>query len=213
MATKVHDYSHLLLLTFQLPNLPLPNMQIRIDTGMKARRSPDLSKPEQPFKNRILVQHRPVDQVSGGTSFIVEQLDTIPAVKAIKRNRIYTVQLHRLFQQGTVILGFGMPNVFLAKVLETDGTAGGDPVARFDARSLGRKESEIITNKNGNEQGGFYIVPNLTEAEVKQVEEVARREVGGVYRTCCLAISTILHTAGSTLGDGQDIRRTWPTDP
>lgn len=184
---------------------------MRIDNGMVVRNSPDLSRTGYSFKDRILLVHHARDHVLGKTPFVVEQLDTIPAVNAVSIRGITTVQLHRVFSPDTVLLGFGMPNVFLAKVVADD-PAEGDPVARFDAKSLYREKSKIVYNRNGNDQAGFYIVPNLTREEDDHVMQVARSEVGKSHKTCCYAVSSILHKAGFAGEDGRDVRRTWPTD-
>lgn len=157
----------------------------------------------------------------GKTSYIVEYLQNIPKQKSIKRDGIWTVQLHRIFREDTIVLGFGMPNVFLAQVnnrqLSEDGNGEeiwdndeNAPVTRFDAKSAYREPNKILRSRNGNEQSGIYLVPNLSAAEIRAIRDVAAAEIGATYRTCCYAISTILHKAGFTI-KGKEVRRTWPT--
>lgn len=76
------------------------------DAGLLARNAADLVIPDQILMDRILVNHQPRDQILGRISCIVEYLQNIPEQKAVNRDGIYTVQLHRIFQEDTMLLGF-----------------------------------------------------------------------------------------------------------
>lgn len=107
---------------------------------------------------------------------------------------IKTIKASVIFKPGTVFLGFGLPNVFTARISE-DGH-----LRKFDVKSLHRAESTIVDSEKGIAQSGYFIV--LKKVPVEAIERVvakAEELKGRTYPSCSQGNYELLRAAGFSI--------------
>ena len=136
----------------------------------------------------------PVYDLSGVVSEMPAR--SIPHLKVVRGGQI--------FAPGTVFLGFGLPNVFLAEVHDnTD-------ILKVDAKSFRRGPTTLVHTHRV--QSGFFVVPtDLPDEAVAELREAAQELQGSYHTTCAHANSRILAQAHFTIA-GDSIVTLMPHD-
>jgi len=114
---------------------------------------------------------------------------------AIREAGLKAIRANQIFKAGTFFFGFGLPNVYLAKVDEN-----GD-VFKVDAKSVRRQEMKIV-DTHGKVQSGILLVPtNLDQEVIATIEKIAKKYEGSMDWTCVRSNCAILGEAGFTVND------------
>lgn len=150
--------------------------------------SADLSKPYHLEPNLF-------SQELGGSEHLIHDFShIIKSWPATSTPGLLCVEINRILKQGSVFLGFGLPNVFIGMVTEK----GQLNVA---AKSLYRGPTQIHES-DGRVQSGIFLVPKkLPPALVNKIQEIALARKGNKNATCVHENVTILSQAGLKLGN------------
>jgi hypothetical protein len=153
-----------------------------VPEGGDARQFPSTDVREE-LVNRILWKipgyetsgHTFAYQTFEGKSMPVEQILRLPRKTSWANGKLEVYYAHEVFQSGTVFLGFGVPNVYLAKVIDNG-------VLTLRAKSLWQKPT-AADETGGNVQKGVHIVPLLSGEQIKHIEVVVQDFLGetGMY--------------------------------
>lgn len=105
---------------------------------------------------------------------------------------ISVVQADLIFKEDIAVMGFGRPNVFIARV-NRDGT-----VSKLDVKSMWRANAKITTT-DGRLQSGIYLVP--VNAPPEMVEAISRSCLWYIENhpttvSCAHGCATVLEHAG-----------------
>ena len=129
---------------------------------------------------------------------------TVKEQEAITRPGLMTVDATEIFRPGSVVFGFGLPNVYMAVVRDRSAT-------KVDAQSLYRGQTKLVEN-HGKVQSGFFIVPrNLPQEAMEAVVKAAQAAEGSRNVTCVATNTRILAEAGFTI-NGKSPRTILPPE-
>lgn len=149
-----------------------------------------LNAQNQPYLN--LDYQLKLSEYGGKTYPVVDVSSFHKEAEAINYPGIKTIDAKQIFKPGTVFLGFGLPNVYSARVTDTG-------VRKFDVKSLHRAES-TIAESDGRVQSGILIVPkNISKESIENVAIEANKRVGKTYSTCANGNFQLLKASGFTL--------------
>lgn len=152
----------------------------------------------------LKIDHTRRFETVGNRSYEVIDIRQMKEYPATNAPGIMNIDASRAFKPGTVFFGFGLPNVYLGRVVD-DGK-----FEKFDAKSLMRAESQI-TETDGRTQSGVFLVPkNLAPEAIEKIEQIATENVGTRKVTCARANAIILHQAGFTVGRERMDGYLWP---
>ncbi len=144
------------------------------------------------------LKYEEVDDDYGGKNFqIIDLFKFHKEADAIHYPGLKTINAAEIFKVGTVFLGFGMPNVYMARIVLDE---NGEPaLKKFDVKSLHRAESTIVES-NGTAQSGYFIVlKNMTEEAVKRVVVAVKERKGHTFPTCAQGNYEALRAAGFSI--------------
>lgn len=102
-------------------------------------------------------------------------------------------RLRDIFEEGSVFIGFGRPNVFIGMPRPNGG------FEKFDAKSLKRADSAIV-NTRGWAQSGLLLLLSLTDEQKLRIQQAAQNETGTRSWTCVNANCRVLAAAGFSSG-------------
>lgn len=122
-------------------------------------------------------------------SHLVKERKTGTEIKIFK--------ISKVIDKDSIFIGFGKPNVFVAFPVE-------GLFHKFDAKSLKRKPSEIVSTRDWAQSGLIIDIKKPTEAMQKAIETSSKSFEGSRYMTCVNANGRMLNRAGFTSG-GKDL--------
>jgi len=103
---------------------------------------------------------------------------------------LYTVPADLLFFPGTVFMGFGIPNVYMAHV------KGPKNVLKVAAKSLYRGDMKVEQTKGRVQSGVMLVMRGLTAEEVEEVAKESYLHEGNLSVTCLNENLSILAASG-----------------
>lgn len=120
----------------------------------------------------------------------------IEEAPAVNYPGIQTIKINQIFKPGTVFLGFGLPNVFVARINEQG------EFVKFDAKSMWRKKSTITSTTRGVSQSGiFFVLHDLSKEQVQNIVDFAHANIGKKDITCVHANMKVLEETGFSSGE------------
>ena len=135
------------------------------------------------------------ETIGDQTHKIVDLSPYCKEAPAISYPGINVVNATDLFDNSVVFMGFGVPNVYVARITQ-DNT-----VRKFDAKSLYREASKI-SETPGKVQSGFFIVlKDLTKEQIADIVSKSHQHCGKKEVTCVNANSRFLDAAGFAIPD------------
>jgi hypothetical protein len=112
---------------------------------------------------------------------------------------IKTVDAGMIFKPGTVFLGFGLPNVYTARITENN------EVFKFDVKSFHRAPSTIKKSQGIVQSGIFIVLKNAPESALSRVMQEAKKRAqkedhdGERYESCAQGNYDLLTSSGFSI--------------
>lgn len=118
----------------------------------------------------------------------MERVLALPYRTAFENKALEVFNSKEVFKAGTVFLGFGVPNVYISKVLD-------DGAVTLRAKSLWQAPTSAATSK-GNVQKGIQIVPMLNPEQIVEIESAISKVINGTGISCariCTDVCSIFY--------------------
>lgn len=140
------------------------------------------------------------ESLEGHTYEVVDISHYAGEAPAVGTPGLKVFPLSSVMNAGTVVLGFGVPNVFLAQVV------GKNEVLKVNAKSLKRADT-FIEKTNGIVQSGFFLVAkNLGPEIIDEIKNKALEREGTRNLTCVNANAQILSMADFHIVDEDGVK-------
>ena len=132
------------------------------------------------------------------------QLTTIQDASHLTKERktateIKVFKISNILPEDSLFLGFGRPNVYI-------GLPNKESYLKFDAKSIKRKQSEIVDTRGWMQSGLIIKIENLSDGMKKRINASAKTFEGSRYWTCVNANGRVLNRSGFTTG-GKDFSK------